>query len=297
MRIISVLNQKGGVGKTTTSVNLAVGYANDGYKVLLIDADPQGNASRCFFDDYHKLDYNKFAEFKVEDRTDQYETASELRKMLLSYTNKKDINDLLQKEADAEECIHSTKVEHLDIVPSFGARLIETVTFLQNNGAQGKPVYNVLKGSLRKALKKNGYDLVIIDNAPTFNLITVNSLYASDEILIPLKVGIYELDGFVSTCKEISNFNDAYGKDIDFKILITMMQRGNRPDYKKFVEEIRYLFPNRVYASTIGYQDAVVNRTSMKQEFLVNHDSNVGDDYRSLVKELEEENMKEVELV
>lgn len=295
MRIISVLNQKGGVGKTTTSVNLAVGYANDGYKVLLIDADPQGNASRCFFDDYHKLDYNKFAEFKVEDRTDQYETASELRKMLLSYTNKKDINDLLQKEADAEECIHSTKVENLDIVPSFGARLIETVTFLQNNGAQGKPVYNVLKGSLRKALKKNGYDLVIIDNAPTFNLITVNSLYASDEILIPLKVGIYELDGFVSTCKEINNFNDAYGKDIDFKILITMMQRGNRPDYKKFVEEVRYLFPNRVYASTIGYQDAVVNRTSMKQEFLVNHDSNVGDDYRSLVKELEEENMKEAQ--
>lgn len=295
MRIISVLNQKGGVGKTTTSVNLAVGYANDGYKVLLIDADPQGNASRCFFDDYHKLDYNKFAEFKVEDRTDQYETASELRKMLLSYTNKKDINDLLQKETDAEECIHSTKVENLDIVPSFGARLIETVTFLQNNGAQGKPVYNVLKGSLRKALKKNGYDLVIIDNAPTFNLITVNSLYASDEILIPLKVGIYELDGFVSTCKEISNFNDAYGKDIDFKILITMMQRGNRPDYKKFVEEIRYLFPKRVYASTIGYQDAVVNRTSMKQEFLVNHDSNVGDDYRSLVKELEEENMKEAQ--
>lgn len=288
MRIISVLNQKGGVGKTTTSVNLAVGYANDGYKVLLIDADPQGNASRCFFDDYHKLDYNKFAEFNVEDRTDQYATANELRKMLLSYTNKKDINDLLQGTAEPQECIHSTKVENLDIIPSLGAKLIQTVTYLQNRGALGSKIYNVLKRNLRKALKKNGYDLVIIDNAPTFNLVTVNSLYASDEILIPLKVGIYELDGFVSTVKEIYNFNEEYGRNIDFRILITMMQRGNRPDYKKFVEEIRYLFPDRVYQATIGYQDAVVNRTSMKQEFLVNHDSNVGEDYRTLVKELEE---------
>lgn len=288
MRIISVLNQKGGVGKTTTSVNLAVGYANDGYKVLLIDADPQGNASRCFFDDYHKLDYNKFAEFKVEDRTDQYETASELRKMLLSYTNKKDINDLLQGTAEPQECIHSTKVDNLDIIPSLGAKLIQTVTYLQNRGALGSKIYNVLKRNLRKPLKNNNYDIVIIDNAPTFNLVTVNSLYASDEILIPLKVGIYELDGFVSTVKEIYNFNEEYGRNIDFRILITMMQRGNRPDYKKFVEEIRYLFPDRVYQATIGYQDAVVNRTSMKQEFLVNHDSNVGEDYRTLVKELEE---------
>ena len=255
---------------------------------MLIDADPQGNASRCFFDDYHKLDYNKFAEFSVEDRTDQYETASELRKMLLSYTNKKDINDLLQGMADPQECIHSTKVENLNIIPSLGAKLIQTVTYLQNKGALGSKIYNVLKRNLRKPLKNNNYDIVIIDNAPTFNLVTVNSLYASDEILIPLKVGIYELDGFVSTVKEIYNFNEEYGRNIDFKILITMMQRGNRPDYKKFVEEIRYLFPDRVYQATIGYQDAVVNRTSMKQEFLVNHDSNVGDDYRALVKELEE---------
>ena len=116
------------------------------------------------------------------------------------------------------------------------------------------------------------------------------------EVAVPADIEILQgTDLATFDFKSLMNVSDAYGKDIDFKILITMMQRGNRPDYKKFVEEIRYLFPNRVYASTIGYQDAVVNRTSMKQEFLVNHDSNVGDDYRSLVKELEEENMKEAQ--
>ena len=145
-------------------------------------------------------------------------------------------------------------------------------------------VHKKIKNALRE-VRKN-YDVVVIDNAPTFNYITINSLFASNEVIIPLRPGMFELDALVNTLNELFDFEDDYECSYSINILMNMIPRGNRPDYYNFIKKINEFYPNQVFKTTIGYQDAVATRSTMQSKLLIDSKSNVGNDYISLIQEI-----------
>ena len=142
----------------------------------------------------------------------------------------------------------------------------------------------ILKRALREI--RNDYDIVIIDHAPTFNNITVNGLFCSNEIIIPLKPGGFELKGLIDTLEELFDIEDDYECEYKIKILMNMIPRGVRPAYISFINKIREFYGDTILQTTVGYQDAVASRSTMSGKLLYNSKTGVGEDYRNLVDEL-----------
>ena len=289
MKVISIINEKGGVGKTTTAINVAVGFTTEmknellrkNKKVLLIDMDAQGNASKYFLPDYKPLSIKEFNNIEIISKPDEKESVEIIRNALRNAEKKNDINTLLLKKANIRECIYETPYECLSIIPSLGTELIQTDKLLSSdNGLR----HAILKRALREV--KNEYDIVIIDNAPTFNNITINALFCSNDIIIPMKVGGFELGGLIDTMTELFAIEDEYEIEYNIKILMNMIPRGNRPDYQNFIKKIKDFFGNKVIDATIGFQDAVASRSTMSSKLIINDKSKIGNDYRQLVEEL-----------
>ncbi|WP_285945012.1 ParA family protein [Thomasclavelia cocleata] len=281
MKVISIINEKGGVGKTTTAINLACGFAQRNKKVLLVDADAQGNASKYFLPDYKPLPIKEFNELTVSKDTDILKSVRTIKIALRNTQDKNDINSLLLKEADIKKCIYQTAYEKLSIIPSLGTKLIQTDKLLgSTNGLR----HAILKRALREV--KNDYDIVVIDNAPTFSNITINALFCSNNIIIPIKPGGFELDGLIDTMEELFAIEYEYEIEYNIKILMNMIPRGNRPDYINFISKMREFFGDCVINTTIGYQDAVASHSTMSSKLIINDKSKIGDDYRYLVNEL-----------
>ena len=155
-RIIAIANQKGGVGKTTTAINLSASLAEKGRKVLAIDMDPQGNMSSGLGLDKNSIDGT--------------------------------IYDMIIGEADVEEVIHKNTIENLDILPSnvdLSAVEIEMID------VENKEF--VVKNSIQKI--RNNYDYVIIDCPPSLSLLTVNAMTTADSVLVPIQCEYYALEG------------------------------------------------------------------------------------------------------
>lgn len=284
MRKISIINEKGGVGKTTTSINLASGLAKKGKKVLIVDLDAQGNVSQFYLDDFKKVNLKTFNAIELPKKDMNVREAVRFIDEYLKNEDgeKKDINNLLIEGADViHECIYHTKYENLDIIPSLGTNLIKTDKYLT---ADTRQVFNRLKKGLR--IIRKDYDFVIFDHAPTFNNITINGLFCSDEIIIPLKVGGYELRSFINMMYELFDFEDDFEQTYNVKLLMNMIPRGNRPDYYNFINKLKELFPKNIFITTIGYQDAVASRSTMNSKLLIDSQTKVGNDYLSLVDEI-----------
>jgi chromosome partitioning protein len=159
--IISIANQKGGVAKSTTAINLAAGLALEGRKVLLIDTDPQANTTRVFIHPEIEIDRDK------------------------------SIYASLINLAPLSTIIRQTRYPNLDVVPShirLSSADLELAQAIDNRSER-------LKRAMAKV--KDKYDYIIIDNPPSLGLITINSFAASDKILIPVSTGFFALTGIV----------------------------------------------------------------------------------------------------
>ena len=153
-RIIAIANQKGGVGKTTTAINLSACLAESGQKVLTVDFDPQGNATSGLGIEKGEID--------------------------------KTVYDLLVGECDIEECLISNMQENLDLLPSNVDLAGAEIELLEIENKEA-----LLKTYLSKI--QNNYDFIIIDCPPSLNLLTINALTAANTVLVPIQCEYYAL--------------------------------------------------------------------------------------------------------
>lgn len=183
-KIISFSNQKGGVGKTTSAVNVAASLGVLGYKVLLIDLDPQGNAT----------------------------SGVGIPKKGL----KNSINDVLAGGVLAADAIIETEFDNLDIIPANITLAGAEYSLYQVDGAE-----SVMKNAL--APIKDNYDYIIIDCPPSLSMLTINSMVASDGVIIPMQCEFYALEGLSQLSVTINRVKANYNKNLNITgILITM---------------------------------------------------------------------------
>lgn len=211
-KTIAVVNQKGGVGKTTSTVNLAASIAAKGYKVLLVDIDPQGNATSG-------LGVNK-RELKIS-----------------SY-------DVLVNSMLIEKVMIKTEFDNLWVLPSSmnlaGAEL-ELVDMTRRESK--------LKNSL--ALIKDSFDFIFLDCPPSLGLLTLNALCAADTVLVPIQCEYYALEGLSQLMATIRQVKRLYNPLIDVEGVLLTMFDGRLNLTHQVVDELKKFFPRKVYASVI----------------------------------------------
>lgn len=246
--ILSVASQKGGTGKTTTSLSLATGLARMGKKVLLIDVDSQANASKVLLPDYMSLKKSQTVYATILERED------------------------LQ--------IHKTHLETLDIVPSH--------ILLSNTDVELTVAKDHRESRLKNALEKiiDDYDEVIIDCPPALGWLTINAFTASDEILIVIGPGYFELDSLVQIQKTMVEVKDYYNDDLGLAgFLFTMSDTtvNSRTSLKILRQTYTGDVLNTVIPRNTDLRDAHFDK---KDIYEYNSNSTGANAYKKLIKEL-----------
>lgn len=247
-KIISIVNQKGGTGKTTTSTNLGAFLAALGKYVLLVDLDPQANATSGLGFEPEALERNLYHAFNGDHV--------------------------------AEEVIKKTNLFGYDLIPS-SSDLAGAAVELVNVPEREFELYKILHRI------RTDYDYILIDCPPSLGLITINGLTAADEIIVPVQCEYYALEGLGQLLRTVNLIQDHLGRDLKIKgALLTMFDKRNRLA-RQVAKEINLHFPGYVFNSIIPRCVKLAEAPSFgKTIFQYEPNSLGGNAYRQLAEEI-----------
>jgi chromosome partitioning protein len=251
-RIIGIANQKGGVGKTTTAINLAASLAVLECKTLLVDADPQANSTTGMGFDLHNIQQSLY--------------------------------DCMINEVKAKEVILKTDIPHLFVIPSHidlvGAE-IEMINYPQRE--------SVLKNLLAEV--RDEYDFIIIDCSPSLGLITVNALVASDSVIVPVQAEFFALEGLGKLLNTIKIVQSRLNTALVIEGILMTMYDGRLRLCNQVVNEVRRHFEEMVFDTIIHRNTRLSEAPSVgKPAILYDAESKGAINYLNLAKEILQKN-------
>jgi len=250
-KIIAIANQKGGVGKTTTAINLGEGLGGLEYKTLIVDADPQANATSGL-----GLDPN----------------------------NSKNIYDCLINEVDPSDLISKTENPNLDILPSHIDLVGAELEMINLPNREHK-----LKQSLEKI--KDRYDFIIIDCSPSLGLITVNSLTAADSVIIPVQCEYFALEGLGKLLNTIKIVQGRLNTNLEIEGIVLTMYDTRLRLANQVVEEVKMHFQEIVFDTVIHRNTKLGEAPSYGETIIMHDASSKGSiNYLNFAREILQRN-------
>ncbi len=249
-KIISFANQKGGVGKTTSAINVAASLGVLGYKVLLIDLDPQGNATSGVGIIKKNLKATAF--------------------------------DMLTTDMSADEVTIKTRFENLSVIPT--NTTLARAEFELGETEDGE---YVMKKKL-EAVRKN-YDYIIIDCPPSLGMLTVNAMTASDGVVIPMQCEFFALEGISQLMFTISRIKTHYNKELNVTGILITMYNGRLILSMQVLDELRRHYADKIFETTVS-RNVKLSAAPSHGAPVYYHDkrSKGSNEYMNIAKELAE---------
>lgn len=248
MKVISIFNQKGGVGKTTTSINLSSYLAMQGYKILNIDIDPQGNTTSGLGFDKRSLTESMY--------------------------------DILTSDVTIDEIAKKSElIDNFYLIPSTMELAGAEVELISKNNRE-----NILKDKISNM--KSKFDYIFIDCPPSLGLLTINALTASNSVLIPIQCEFYALEGVGQLINTIQLVKKSLNKDLGVEGVIMSMYDGRTKLSNEVVSEVKSYFKDNVYETTIPRNIRLAEAPSFGLPIMLYDDKCRGAEaYENLTKE------------